>query len=128
MNLKLLIPEQVLIDQQVTRIIAEAENGHFCLLPKHIDMVAPLVPGLLTYTSEDDEETLAVDTGVLVKVGDEVLVSVRHAVRGEDISDLQQTVRNVFMSLKEKEKKSRAALARLEAAFVTDFLGMQEEI
>ena len=117
----------MLIDRPVGKVIAEAQNGFFCLLPKHIDFVAPLVPGLLSYESDQGEETLAVDTGVLVKCGDEVLVSVRDAVRGKDVSELQKTVQRVFLNLDEAEKKSRAALARLEAAFVTEFVGMQEE-
>lgn len=117
----------MLIDQPVSKVIAEAQNGSFCLLPKHIDFVAPLVPGLLSYEGEQGEETLAVDTGVLVKCGDEVLVSVRKAVRGTDASGLRETVRTVFLKLDDAEKKSRAALARLEAAFVTEFVGMQEE-
>ena len=126
MNLRLLTPSEVLINQTVSKVIAEARNGSFCLLPRHIDFVAPLVPGLFSYESAQREETLAVDAGVLVKCGDEVRVSVRSAVRGKALSALQKTVRSVFLRLDEKEKKSRAALARLEAAFVTEFVGMQE--
>jgi F-type H+-transporting ATPase subunit epsilon len=33
-------------------VIAEAQNGSFCLLPHHIDFVAALAPGLLAYTTK----------------------------------------------------------------------------
>jgi len=123
--MKLLIPSRVLIERTVNKVAAEAQDGMFCLLPHHVDIVAPLVPGLLTYSADDGEETLAVDTGILVKCGDEVSVSVRRAVRGKDVDELVATVRGEFLKLDEAERKSRAALARLEAAFVTDFTRMQ---
>ena len=37
MKLKILIPTEVLVDREVTKVIAEAENGNFCLLPHHIE-------------------------------------------------------------------------------------------
>lgn len=126
MRLKLQTPNEVLIDLQVTKVTAEAVNGSFCLLPKHIDIAAALVPGLFYYETEQGEETLALDSGVLVKCDDEVLVSTRRAVRGAGLEELHETVRTVFRSLDEKEKKSRSAMARLEAAFVTELVGAQE--
>jgi F-type H+-transporting ATPase subunit epsilon len=84
--------------------------------------VAPLVPGLFSYETETGEEILAVDRGVLVKRGDEVLVSVHNAVQGRRVSELENTIQTVFQYLDEREKKSRSALARLEASFVTQYL------
>ena len=70
MNLKVLTPIAVLIDRPVTKVIAEAENGHFCLLPNHVDLVASLVPGILSFTTDaNDEIFVAVDEGILVKCG-----------------------------------------------------------
>jgi ATP synthase protein I len=78
MRLKVLLPTEVLLNEAVTKVIAEAENGSFCLLPRHIDFVAALVPGLLSFTiDEGHEEFLAIDEGILVKCGAEVLVSTK---------------------------------------------------
>lgn len=127
MKLKLLTPTETLIDRDVTRVTAEALNGSFCLLPRHVDFVAPLAPGLFSYTDDGGgEETLALDTGVLVKCGEEVLVSTRNAVRSGNLNELDRAVHDVFMNLDERQKKARSALARLEASFVTRFLEMQE--
>ena len=83
MKLKVVLPTGTLIEQEVAKITAEAENGSFCLLPHHIDFVAALVPGLLSFENEGgEEEFLAIDEGVLVKCGAEVTVSSRNAVRG----------------------------------------------
>lgn len=127
MRLKVLIPTEVLVDEEIRKITAEAENGSFCLLPRHIDFVAVLLPGLLSFESDEGKEIfLAVDEGVLVKCGDEVLVSVRNAVRGPDLGELRNTVRERFYVLDEREKKARSASAKIEAGFVRRFLELQE--
>ncbi|MBF2014661.1 MAG: F0F1 ATP synthase subunit epsilon [Rivularia sp. T60_A2020_040] len=94
-----------------------------CLLPNHVDFVAGLVPGLLFFESEQGEELfLAVDEGILVKCGSEVLVSVRNAVRGTDLETLKNTVEQEFLFLDEREQMTRSALAKLEASFIRSFL------
>ena len=47
MMLKILLPAEVLLRQEVKKIVAEAENGSFCLMPNHIDFVATLAPVFL---------------------------------------------------------------------------------
>jgi F-type H+-transporting ATPase subunit epsilon len=127
MRLKVLTPTAVLFDQDVTKVIAEAENGSFCLLPRHIDFVAALVPGLLSFTTSDEhEEFLAVDEGMLVKCGAEVLVSTRMAVRGPDLGVLQRTVEEQFRRIDDHERQARAAAARLEADLVRRFMELGE--
>ncbi len=123
MQLKILLPTEVLIDEAASKITAEAENGSFCLLPNHVDFVAGLVPGLLLFESSNKEEVfLAVDEGILVKCGSEVLVSVRNAVRGTDLETLKNTVEQEFQNLDEREQMTRNALAKLEASFIRGFL------
>jgi len=39
MNLKILLPAGILLNEQVNKVIAEAVNGSFCLLPRHIDFL-----------------------------------------------------------------------------------------
>ncbi|NJN82279.1 MAG: F0F1 ATP synthase subunit epsilon [Caldilineaceae bacterium] len=126
MRLKILLPTQILVDVEVTKVIAEAENGSFCLLPRHIDFVAALAPGLLAYELTDGrEEFIAVDQGILVKKGDEVLVSVVNAARGPNLGTLRKTVADQFQVLDERERRARTALARLEADFVRRFMELR---
>lgn len=117
MRLKVFLPTRILLNQEVTKIVAEAENGSFCLLPKHIDFVAALVPGIVSFDSDEGEEYLAVDEGVLVKRSSEVRVSTRRAVHSRDLGKMKQIVKQEFMILDEKEKKTRSVLAKLEADF-----------
>lgn len=125
MRLKVLLPSRILIDQDVTKVTAEAQNGMFGLLPRHVDFVTALVPGILSFETEQRENFLAVDEGVLVKRESEVLVSVRDAAQGENLGDLQNTVQKKFEVLGEQEKKTRSAIARFEADFAKRFLELE---
>lgn len=126
MKLKVLLPTEIFMNEDVTKVIAEAENGSFCLLPHHIDFVSALVPGLLIYEQEGCEVFLAVDEGILVKCGAEVLVSARSAVRGPDLGKLKETVENKFRSVDERQKAARSAIAKLEINFVRQFIELGE--
>lgn len=127
MRLQVLIPTEVVIDQAVTKIIAEAEDGWFCLEPRHIDFVTALVPGVLNYVTEEGIEAfVAVDEGTLVKCGATVLVSTGRAVAGANLSTLEATVTREFKALDDAERVSRSALARLEAGIVRRFLLSEE--
>ena len=90
MHLKVLLPFQIFAEQAgVTRIVAETLEGSFGLLPHRLDCVAALVPGILIYQTESGGEVLvAVDEGVLVKTGADVLVSVRRAIGGTNLEQL----------------------------------------
>ena len=128
MRLKLMVPTETLVDEPVEKIVAEAENGSFCLLPRHVDFVAALAPGLLTFVDASGHEGfLAVDEGTLVKRGDEVLVSVRHAVRSDALEGLRGALHEQFENLDEQERAARTALLRLEADAVRRFIELAGE-
>jgi len=126
-KLKILLPTEVVLEEKANKITAEAENGSFCLLENHIDFVAALVPGILSFESELGQEVfLAVDEGILVKCGAIVLVSTRRAIRATNLETLQKTVEEEFRNLDEQEQMTRSAIAKLEASFVRGFLQMEK--
>jgi F-type H+-transporting ATPase subunit epsilon len=127
MQLKVQIPGEIFIDEPVQKIIAEAQNGYFCLEPRHIDFVTALVPGLITYLTENgSERLLASDEGILVKCGNEVLISTFSAVLGQKLETLQEMVANYLENKTEEESLARAATARLEAGIVRRFIDMEK--
>lgn len=128
MKLRVMLPSEVLLEAEVEKVVAEASNGMFCLLPHHVDFTAALSPGLFSYqTMEGEDVLLAMDVGVLVKKGFDVIVSTRNAARGPDLGHLKQVVEEQYQELDEREKKARAAVARLEADLVRRFMEMKEE-
>jgi len=120
MNLKLLLPFQIFAEVSgVTRLVAETRGGAFGLLPQRLDCVAALTPGILIYeTAADGEVFVAVDEGVLVKTGSQVLVSVRRALRGSDLAQLREAVQQEFLTLDEHAQSVRAVMAKLESGFL----------
>jgi F-type H+-transporting ATPase subunit epsilon len=127
MNLRIFLPEKIVIDQEVTKVVAEAEDGSFGILPKHIDFVAALIPGIFSFEGKDGEVLLAIDEGILVKCGSDVWVSTRKAVLGKSLGELKETVEHEFRSLDDQERKTRSILAKLEADFTKRFMNMQEK-
>jgi F-type H+-transporting ATPase subunit epsilon len=127
MKLKILLPAGVLLDEEVNKVVTEAVNGTFCLLPHHIDFVAALVPGILSFvTTKGHEVFLAVDEGLLVKAGPEVLVSSTRAIPGAELGQLKETVDRVFRNVDDQEKIARSTMAKLEADLVRGFLELGE--
>lgn len=127
MQLQILLPTDVLVDTPVAKVVAEAENGSFCLLPRHVNFVTSLAPGILTYTdSENEDHFVGVANGVLVKTGSDVLVSVEYGVEGSNLGELRDNVRNYFETVDERERQAVSAVARLEADFVRRFLALEE--
>ena len=123
MKLKVWVPTEVFCDEEVTKIKAEAENGWFGVLPRHVDFVTSLVPGILSFDlPEKQTEYLAIDHGILVKCGPEVSVSTRNAVRGADLGTLKEAVAKQFRTLHEKELAAREFEAKLEADLVRQLM------
>jgi len=127
MNLKVLLPFQVFAEKtDVTRIVADTREGSFGLLPHRLDCVAALTPGILIYETEADGEVfVAVDEGVLVKTGPDVLVSVRRALGGTDLSQLREAVKWEFLTLDEHEKSVRLVMTKMETGFLRRFATFQ---
>lgn len=124
MRLRVLLPARVLVDEQVAKVTAESVSGSFTLLPRHVDVVAPLAQGLLTFADARDRTTvLAVDGGVLVKCGTDVFVSTPDAVPGPTLEDLEQSVDEVFRAKVEEE---RVALTRIATDILDRLVELEE--
>lgn len=129
MNLKILLPFQVFAEStDVSRVVAESSGGSFGLLPRRLDCVAAIVPGILIYETEQDGEVyVAVDEGVLVKAGRDVLISVRHAISGKDLHQLRASVEKEFLTLDGREQSVRTVMAKLESGLLHRLAAFQHE-
>lgn len=130
MRLQVLLPTEVLVDEEVDGVVAEGTHGAFVLLPRHVDTVAELVQGLLIARSAEEDEgpVLAVDGGTLVKCGQRVLVSTPEAIRGREVGELRRRAEEAFRARDERERLARAALGKLGADLVRRFLELEEAV
>jgi F-type H+-transporting ATPase subunit epsilon len=129
MNLKVLLPFQIFAHKTgVSRIVAETRAGSLGLLPHRLDCVAALAPGILTYeTASDGEVFLAVDEGMLVKTGPDVLISVRRALSGTDLSLLRAAVEQEFLTLTTRERSLRSTLAKMEGDLIRRMVSLHRD-
>lgn len=123
MNLKIVTPTRVVVDARVRQVTAQGRDGSRTYLPRHVDFVTVVVPSVMSWIpAEDVEQFAAIDEGILVKVGDELLVSTTYAMHGPELGSLRQTVQEQFVDRSEREKSARTALAKLEASIVRRFM------
>jgi F-type H+-transporting ATPase subunit epsilon len=121
-ELKIYLPSGIFLETIVGKVKGESPAGEFCLLPRHIDYVTALVPGILSYTNLDGREFfLALDNGILAKQGQEVMIAARRAVAGE-LGMLNQEVEKMLLAMNEREKLNKSAVAKLEAGFLRRFI------
>lgn len=125
-HLEVVTPAEIVIDTQASKVSAEAVNGAFTLLPRHVDFVASLVPGLLTYVAGHEEHLLAIDAGLLVKRGPSVRLATGAAVAGEGVLDLQRSLRASFDEMIETEQKTRSVLLHLETDAVRRLIELED--
>jgi F-type H+-transporting ATPase subunit epsilon len=128
MSLKVLLPFEVFADEsEVERIVLETSQGSYGLLPKRLDCVAAIVPGIITYQrAEGGERYIAVDAGVLVKTGTEVSISVRHAIAGKDLAQLRTSVEAAFNQQSAEEKKVQWVFQKMESDFIHRLVSFQK--
>jgi F-type H+-transporting ATPase subunit epsilon len=108
--------------------VAETSAGSFGLLAQRLDCVAALVPGILSYVSQTKGEVfLALDEGVLVKMGAEVQISARRAIAGADLRELRDAVVREFVRADHQEKHLREVMARLEGGFLRRFARLEND-
>ena len=118
MDLKILLPYKVFAEvKNVKAVTADTNAGSYGFLPQRLDCVAILVPGIFSYET-DGVHYLAVDDGILIKTGSQILVSVRNAIGGVDLGKLGAAVNNEFLKVDDSEKNIRYVVEKLEGGLM----------
>jgi F-type H+-transporting ATPase subunit epsilon len=126
MQLKILLPYTTFAEKNdVQRIVAETNRGSFGILPNRLDCSAVLTSGIFCYQCKDSPEVfVAVDQGVLVKTGLQVMVSARRAIGQASLEQLHAVVKQEFQVIDEQERQIQQMKIKLETGFLrqlTDF-------
>lgn len=123
MTLRVAMPDRCLFEGEVVKVVADGIDGSRGFLPRHVDFVMPLKPGIMSCTDADGSETFfAVHGGVLVKKGAEMTVATRQAVMAERMEDLPMVVRGLFQEVDEHAEAADRAAHRLETMLLREFL------
>ncbi|WP_186754978.1 F0F1 ATP synthase subunit epsilon [Echinicola salinicaeni] len=123
MKLKVLLPNEVVVSaDNISRVVLETWQGAYGLLPNRLDGTAALAPGILMYEiPEEGAQYIAVGEGIMVKTGNEVVISVRRCISGKKLGELHQAIEIEFAHHREHESRIRTALAKLESGFIRNF-------
>ena len=114
MQVKILLPHQVFAElTDVSSLVIDTPKGSFGILPNRLDCITPLVPGILTYqTGNQDSHYIAIK---------QVMISVRRAIKGNTLDELKKTVELEFLNLDQEQQELRSVLAKLESGFLKQF-------
>lgn len=129
MRVKLVTPNRVEVHEDFDKVIAEGTHGSFCVLPRHIDYLAILTPGILELRNATlpNDRWFAVDRGLLIKQADEISIAVHQAIESSDLETLQTSVAHRFQRIESVETAGMTAVASLEANFVRRLLELHKE-
>ena len=126
MQISIFTPARRILDLEAVSLQAEGLDGMFGILPRHIDVAAPLVPCIMVLRRPDGREKfVAVDQGCLLKLRTSVRIATRRAVVGEDLEHLATIVDRDFRRVSEHELDVRRALVRLETTFARRLLSIE---
>ena len=127
MQLKVTSPIGIILEKEVQKIDFEALDGHFTILPRHIDFVSAMPPNIVSYQTPDRQtHYMACNRGIFVKKGDAVFMSVHKAVLSETLEDLSQIIEGEFKQEDEERKEVNTAMARLEVGLSRGFMQLKE--
>jgi F-type H+-transporting ATPase subunit epsilon len=90
MKFKIVTPEKVIYENEISQVSIPTMNGEITILPNHIPLVSVLKAGELKIKDKDGEHSMAVSGGFLeVRGNNEIVILADHAERVADI-DLQK--------------------------------------
>lgn len=122
MNLTIILPSRIEFSGSASRVGAHGSHGRFSLLPRHIDTVAKLTAGLVSFQpdGEDKLRWLAIDGGILVKRDKDVYICTTNAASGE-LGELETQALAELKRHRSREQQSEHALRKIEADFLNRF-------
>ena len=119
MTLKVIVPFNIVFEKKVIRLVVETTKGSLGVLPLRLDCTALLVPGIVTYECQGEgEKYLVIDEGIFVKTGSDVTLSVRRALIGTQLGDLEKELEGELNKKGEREKYARQMYTALEKTFL----------
>ncbi len=123
MTIAIYLPHQLLLKvENATRMSFETETGSFGFFPNRLDCVSALVPGILTYETDQDEFYVAVDDGILIKTNETVTISTRNAFASSDLGQLQALVEETYLQQNERETRVKKVIDKLESEFLKRYV------
>ena len=125
MRLRITTPLSIVIDEDAVEIVsAEDASGGFGIQPHHADFLTALSVGVVSWKSGGGaRHYCAVHGGVLtVTGGQDVAITTREAIPGDDLATLDQAVLDRFGAGAEAEKSDRVDSTKLQLRAIREMV------
>src|SRR5689334_10279226 len=127
MELEILVPDGVLVREQVRGVQAADPTGQFGLLTGHECFVTLLVPCVLAYRDEAGKEHFAAaDGGVLLLKHDHVSIVTREAVVADHLEQVADAAAAMLEARRLQEKVARAEFIELQTSLLKQLSEVQK--
>jgi F-type H+-transporting ATPase subunit epsilon len=117
-HLKIVTPEKLLVDEDVSQVNISTEQGQLGILPNHANLMAKLEPGELIIKKGNKEDSLAIGDGFLQVAQNTLTVMTDLASYASDIDEkaVEEAKKRAEIALKENLSSEEHAetLAALE--------------
>lgn len=125
MRLRITTPLVIVIDEDAVQIVtAEDASGGFGIQPRHADFLTSLTVGVVSWKSAAGvRHYCAVHGGVLtVTGGQEVAITTREAIPGDDLATLDRAVLDRFGADDAAERAGRIDSTKLQLRAIREMV------
>ncbi len=127
LNLQIITPERIVLDQEVEQVSAHAIDGELTILPNHEPLITALTVDVVRYKTKGQEAAAAVIGGLLEVTNNRVRVlsdsaeldveiDEARANQAKNRAEAEKTLRNDKLDVYVSEMAIARAVARLKAA------------
>ncbi len=101
LHLKIVTPEKLIFDEQVSQVNISTEQGEIGILPNHANLMAKLKPGELVIRNNGKVESMAIGDGFLQMSNNVLSIMTDLATSAQDIDE---------RAVEEAKKRAEVAL------------------
>ena len=108
LNLKIITPKKVVLEESVISVTAPGVSGEFTVLPRHVPLFATLQEGIVTIRDQKNESFFSIGGGYIETDGKDVHLLVSRAFGQDEIDEkeIEQARTRAEKLLKESRDES----------------------
>ena len=126
-HLKVITPNNIVLDTDVEQIIARSTDGELGILPEHIPLITPLSTAPFQYFSGGERKVAAVLGGMMEVSKEGVTIISDHAALAEDIDTVVAEKEKEIAQAKLAQRKDKVDVQKAEME-LTRLLVMLEAV
>lgn len=113
LHLKIVTPEKIIFDEDISEVIAETIDGEIGVLPGHLNLMTQIKAGEIRIKQGNKEIPLAIGSGLLQVTGSTATITTDMAEKLEDIDEkaAEEARKRAQEALEQKLSSEETAVA-----------------